>query len=89
MAASLKGNAVTNRPFEILNLRAGYGTSATSKAVKQLEKNTSTTLDTNDPIISVSITDKTPQRAQVLASGYLSALKEVTKSLSISEQSQP
>lgn len=84
----LKSRAVTDRLVDRFDLKAEYRTKIASRASKMLEDNTNTTQGTKDSIISVSVTDKSPKRAEELANGYLSALQEVTGGMSLTENSQ-
>ncbi len=84
----LKSRAVTDRLIDKYDLRKVYGTKISSRAGKVLENNTNVTQGTKDSIISVSVTDKSPQRAEDLANGYVSALQDVTGGMSLTENSQ-
>ncbi len=70
------------------DLKHVYKVKKESEAEKVLAKNSIFDAGVKDPIVTISVTDKSPERARDLANGYLQALQETTGSLALTESSQ-
>jgi uncharacterized protein involved in exopolysaccharide biosynthesis len=70
------------------NLEQVYKVKKESQAEKELDANTVVTVDAKSTIITVQVTDRSPQRAHDLANAYRDALRETDGRLALSQSSQ-
>lgn len=84
----LKSHSVAHRLVQQFNLESVYREKKESEAEKVLAKRSLFEIGTKDPIVVVSVTDRSPERAAALANGYLQALQDTTANLALTESSQ-
>jgi uncharacterized protein involved in exopolysaccharide biosynthesis len=84
----LKSRSIAGELVQRFNLKQVYGVKKESQAEKKLDSNTDVTVDAKSSIITVNVTDKSPQRAQDLANGYMDALRETDGRLALGQSSQ-
>ncbi|NYF91229.1 GNVR domain-containing protein [Tunturiibacter empetritectus] len=84
----LKSHTVARDIVQRFNLMQVYKVKKESLAEKKLLSESEFTLGTKDPIVTVSVTDKSPERARDLAAGYLQTLQATSAGLALSESSQ-
>jgi uncharacterized protein involved in exopolysaccharide biosynthesis len=70
------------------NLKQVYKVKKESQAEKELEANTGVTVDAKSTIVTVDVTDKSPQLAHDLANAYMDALRATDGRLALSQSSQ-
>lgn len=87
-AGMLKSKTVADRLIQRFDLQHVYGLQKLSAAEKKLSGNTSIDVGVKDSIVTISVTDKSPKRAQQLANGYMEAIEQVSGSLAVTENSQ-
>jgi uncharacterized protein involved in exopolysaccharide biosynthesis len=87
-AGILKSRSIAGELVQRFDLRKVYGVKRESQAEKKLGANTDVTLDAKSTIVTVDVTDKSPQRAHDLANGYMDALRETNGRLALSQSSQ-
>ena len=80
----LGSRTVHTRLVDEFNLKQVYGVSDQATARRQLAENTSISEDRESGIISLSVTDRSPQRAALLANAYVDALNELVAKLTTS-----
>jgi len=73
----IQSQAVEDRVIEGLGLMTVYRDKYLEDARKHLESNTSTSIGARTGIISISVTDKKPERAAAIARAYVSELNQV------------
>ena len=84
----LKSHVVASSLVQQFNLKSVYGEKKESEAEKTLAKRSLFEVGTDDPIVTVSVTDRKPERAAALVNGYLQTLQNTTANLALSESSQ-
>ncbi len=80
----LGSRSVQDRLIERFDLRRVYRTSLMSNAEKQLAENSIISEDRKSGIITITVTDHSPQRAAVLAQAYVEELDRLISQLSTS-----
>jgi len=80
----LDSRTVHTRLADEFNLKQVYGVSDEAIARRQLAENTIISEDRKSGIISLSVTDRSPQRAALLANAYIDALNELVAKLTTS-----
>ena len=85
--AMLKSRTIQDIMIKRFKLQAVYETKTPEKTRKAL--NGATTIKVGkDGIIGISVDDKNPQRAAMLANGYVDALQQLTQVFAVTEASQ-
>ncbi|SFS10965.1 Uncharacterized protein involved in exopolysaccharide biosynthesis [Granulicella pectinivorans] len=87
-AGILKSRSIADELVRQFNLREVYGVKRDSDAVKRLGSHTAVLVGMKDTIITLTVTDKSPERARDLANAYLDALRETNGRLALTESSQ-
>jgi len=80
----LKSQTAQDRLVEKFDLRKVYGKRLVMDARSKLDENTSISEDRKSGIISISVTDHSPQRAAALANAYVDELNSLVAQLSTS-----
>jgi len=80
----LRSQTSQDRLIKQFDLRKIYGTSLVMNARIRLDENTSISEDKKSGIITISVTDHSPQRAAALASAYVEQLNTLVSELSTS-----
>ena len=84
----LKSQTVSLALVRRFNLGSVYKVKKLSQAQKHLAANSLFAADAKTSIVTISVTDKSPERARDLANGYLHALQETSANLAVTESSQ-
>ncbi len=84
----LKSRTISRAMVGRFNLKTVYKEKKESQAEKVLENNSFFEIGLKDSIVSVNVTDKSPERARDLANGYLDALQQTSAVLALTESSQ-
>jgi tyrosine-protein kinase Etk/Wzc len=84
----LKSHTVSREIVQRFNLMQVYKVKKESLAEKKLSSETEFILGTKDPIVTISVSDKSPERARDMAAGYLQTLQATSGGLALSESSQ-
>ena len=80
----LQSRTVQDRLIGEFKLMDVYGASRIEDARKELEKNTAASEDRKSGIITITVTDHSPQRAQQMAQAYVDALNRLVAELTTS-----
>jgi capsule polysaccharide export protein KpsE/RkpR len=80
----LRSQTSQDRLIEQFDLRKVYGKRLVMDARTKLDENTSISEDKKSGIITISVTDRNPQRAAALASAYVDQLNSLVSELSTS-----
>jgi len=80
----LRSQTSQDRLIEQFDLKKVYGASLVMNARRKLDENTSILEDRKSGIISISVTDHSPQRAAALAGAYVDQLNTLVSELSTS-----
>ena len=80
----LTSRTAQDRIVEQFNLRKVYGAKDMFTARKTLAENTSAVVDRKSQMITISVTDHSPQRAAAMAQAYVNELDRLVASLSTS-----
>ncbi|HXO04841.1 MAG TPA: Wzz/FepE/Etk N-terminal domain-containing protein [Candidatus Sulfotelmatobacter sp.] len=80
----LRSQTSEDRVIERFDLRKVYGKRLVADARAKLDENTSITEDRKSGIITISVTDRSPQRAAGLANAYVDELNSLVTDLSTS-----
>ena len=80
----LKSQTVQDRLIQQFDLRKVYGKRLVKDAQVKLDENTSITEDRKSGLITISVTDHSPQRATALANAYVDQLNLLVADLSTS-----
>src|SRR6266566_2528782 len=80
----LRSETSQDRLVQQFDLRRVYGTRLVADARKKLDENTSISEDRKSGIITISVTDHSPQRAAALANAYVDQLNTLVSELSTS-----
>jgi len=83
----LKGRTITDYVIDHFNVRQEYKVSERTAAEKILKRHVSFDID-KAGLIDISVVDKNPQRAAVLANGYVEALHAIMDTLAITDAAQ-
>ena len=84
--AMLKSRTIQDSMIKRFKLQAVYETKTPEKTRKALNGATKVTVG-KDGIIGISVDDKNPQRAALLANGYVDALQQMTQVFAVTEAS--
>jgi uncharacterized protein involved in exopolysaccharide biosynthesis len=87
-AGILRSRSIAGQLVQQFDLKKSYGAKKESQAEAALDANTEVTVDTKSTIVTVGVTDKSPQRAHDLANAYMDALRETDGRLALSQSSQ-
>lgn len=87
-AGILKSRSVTGELVKRFDLTHEFHAKRESQAEKALQDSTNVAIDTKSSIITVSVTAKSPDLAQKLASAYLDELRQTNGRLALSQSSQ-
>jgi uncharacterized protein involved in exopolysaccharide biosynthesis len=87
-AGILKSHTISRELVQRFNLMTVYKVKKISQAEKVLSRNSLFEVNTKDPIVTINVTDKSPERARDLANGYLQALQTASADLALTESSQ-
>jgi capsule polysaccharide export protein KpsE/RkpR len=80
----LRTRTVEDRLIQKFDLRKAYRVKLEEDARKDLEKNTGINADRKSGIISITVTDRNPQRAAALAQAYVDELDALVAQVSVS-----
>src|SRR3989442_2780044 len=80
----LRSQTAQDRLIQQFDLRKVYGSRLAMDARRKLDENTSISEDRKSGIISISVTDHSPQRAAALANAYVDQLNTLVSELSTS-----
>jgi uncharacterized protein involved in exopolysaccharide biosynthesis len=80
----LRSQTVEDRIIGKFDLKSVYGVRRTLDAHRRLEENTSITEDRKSGIISINVTDHSPQRASAIAQAYVAELDRLVAELNTS-----
>ena len=80
----LRSQTAQDRLIEQFDLKKVYGASLVMDARRKLDENTSISEERKSGIITISVTDRSPQRAAALASAYVDQLNTLVSELSTS-----
>lgn len=84
----LKSQSVRSELVKRFDLKNVYRVKKESEAEKRLASNSNFDIGTKDSIVTISVTDKSPARAQNMTNAYLDVLRETNGRLALSEASQ-
>ena len=84
----LKSHTIARSLVEHFNLEKVYKVKKESLAEKALAQKSVFETSAKDPIVIVTVTDRSPERARDLANGYLQALQSTSAELALTESSQ-
>jgi uncharacterized protein involved in exopolysaccharide biosynthesis len=84
----LKSRSVADDLVHRFQLQSVYNVRKQSQAVKILAGHSSFAVGIKDPIVSVSVSDRSPERARDMANSYLDALQSASGGLALTESSQ-
>ncbi len=84
----LKSRLISSELVKRFDLRGVYRVKKESEAEKRLVSNSDFAVDIKNSIVTISVTDKNPVRAQDMANAYLDALRETNGKLALTESSQ-
>ena len=87
-AGILRSRSIAGELVQRFNLKQVYQVKKESQAEKALGSNTAVTVDAKSSIVTVSVTDRSPQRAHDIADAYMDALRETDGRLALSQSSQ-
>ncbi len=87
-AGILKSRSISRALIDKFDLMKVYHTAHESDAIKRLAGHTSVTVDTKDSIVTLTVTDHSPQRAHDLAQAYLDELRDTNGRLALTESAQ-
>ncbi|MGA9882263.1 MAG: Wzz/FepE/Etk N-terminal domain-containing protein [Candidatus Acidiferrales bacterium] len=86
--ALIESRTVQDALVQRFDLRKVYRDKRESDARKDLEHNTTIDSGLKDGLIHISVTDKSPDRAEQMANGYVDAYRKLSDGLAVSEASQ-
>lgn len=84
----LRSRSIAEQLVDENNLKSVYKVKKESQAEKLLDSATQITVDPKTSIVSIAVTDRSPERAQKLDNDYLSALEQANGRLALSQASQ-
>jgi uncharacterized protein involved in exopolysaccharide biosynthesis len=87
-AGILASRSIASELVKRFNLMQVYKVKKESQAENALRSSTTVLLDAKSSIVSLSVTDKSPERARDLANSYMDALRETNGRLALSQSSQ-
>jgi uncharacterized protein involved in exopolysaccharide biosynthesis len=87
-AGILRSRSIAAELVQRFNLKQVYRLKKESQAENALASNTAVSVDAKSSIVTVSVTDESPQRAQDIANAYMDALRETDGRLALSQSSQ-
>ena len=86
--AILKSHTLAREMVRRFNLMQVYGIKKESRAEQKLASKSLFSAGVKDPVITIEVTDHSPQRARDLAEGYLETLQQTSANLALTESSQ-
>jgi len=86
--ALIKSRSVVDAMIERFNLKDLYDARYLEDARKELDKRTTISAGAKDGLISVEVDDNNPERAAAMANAFVDELRNLTKSLAITEAGQ-
>jgi len=87
-AGILRSRSISDELVDRFDLKHVYGVKHDSDARKRLASNTDVVVDPKNSIITISVTDKSAERARNMANLYLDALRETNGRMALTESSQ-
>ena len=84
----LKSHTIARELVQRFDLMHVYKVKKESQAEKKLSAKSLFEVGSKDPLVTISVTDKSPVRARDLASAYLQALQTTSAGLALTESSQ-
>jgi tyrosine-protein kinase Etk/Wzc len=87
-AGILRSRSIASDLVKRFDLMRVYHVKKESLAEKALGANTAVSVDLKSSIVTVEVTDKSPDRAQQLANAYMGALRQTNGRLALSQSSQ-
>ena len=84
----LKSHSIASAMVHRFNLTSLYGVKKESQAEKLLARHTDISVGLKDSIISIGVTDRSPENARAFTAGYLDALRSTSAGLALTESSQ-
>jgi tyrosine-protein kinase Etk/Wzc len=87
-AGILKSHSIASDIVQRFDLKRVYKVKKESQAESDLASNSKFEVGTKDPIVTISVADRSPQRAHDLANAYLEELTEKNGQLALTESSQ-
>ena len=87
-AGILRSRSIASGIIKKFDLMRVYKVTKESQAEKALESNTDVSVDLKSTIVSLSVTDKSPERARDMANAYMDELRETNGRLALSQSSQ-
>jgi tyrosine-protein kinase Etk/Wzc len=84
----LKSHLIANALIKRFDLEHVYGVRKTSQAAKMLANNSDFAVGVKDSIVTISVTDRSAERARDIANAYLEELKNTTGGLALTESSE-
>lgn len=87
-SAILSSRSIARELVKRCDLMRVYGVKKESEAEKTLTSNTSIVVDSKSGIVTLGVTDRSPERARDLASAYLDALRATNGRLALSQSAQ-
>jgi len=86
--AILRSHTIAREMVEHFGLMQVYGTKKESQAERKLASKSLFSVGLKDPIVTIEVTDHSPERARDLAAGYLDAVQKTSAQLALTESSQ-
>ncbi len=86
--AILKSHTVARELVQQNDLMHVYGLKKESQAEKKLASRSYFAVGSKDPVVTIEVTDHSPQRARDLAAAYLSEVQKTSAGLALTESSQ-
>jgi uncharacterized protein involved in exopolysaccharide biosynthesis len=87
-AGILRSHSISSALVKRFHLNKVYGVRHESDAIKRLTGNTTIAVGAKDTIVTLTVTDRSPERAHDLAQAYLDALHETNGRLALTESGQ-
>lgn len=87
-AGILSSRSIADHLVRRFDLRTVYAVKREADAVKKLQSNTKIEVGTKSPIVTITVKDKTAQRAQQLTDAYLDELRMTNGRLALTEAAQ-
>ena len=87
-AGILKSHTIARAMVERFHLKNAYHVKKESQAEKILASKSLFEIGVKDSIVTINVTDNSPERARDLAQGYLQALQAASANLALTESSQ-
>ena len=87
-AGILKSHSISSALVKRFDLTKVYRVTHESDAIKRLTANTTISVGAKDSIVTLTVTDRSPERAHDLAQAYLDALHDTNGRLALTESGQ-